>query len=471
MKAVSLREIADACGGKLLFGDPECIIRNITTDSRTVPEDALFVPIVGETADGHRFIGKAFENGAKAVFSEPDKAALPWIQEHPEENRGVIVVPDTLSALQKLGAYLRSLLPVRAVGVTGSVGKTTTREMIASALSSGKRVFRTGKNYNNKLGVPITLSELSEEDEIAVLELGLNVPGELGLISSLTGLSCAVITNIGVAHMEYYGSRDRLTEEKLTVVRGFENSREERKVLFLNGDDPMLFKYREATGYPYILYGTGENAEYRAVNIREENGCYGFDFVLRGEKMFPVKLGVPGVHNVHNALAALAVSDYFGLDLQKAAESLSAFTGFQGRLQRIEKDGVVYIDDTYNASPDSMKAGLAVLSEMKAKGGGRKIAVLGDMLELGEKSADYHYEVGSYAAGKKPDMVFLSGASAKEIFRGLLDADKDACVRHFDTAEELKAALLQTIRAGDLVYFKASHGMHFSELLQEILQK
>ena len=471
MKEITIQELLTVTGGKLLSGDPAARFDCFSTDSREIPENALFVPIAGENIDGHRFIGKALENGAKAVISAQEAPLLAWKEAHPEAKQALILVDDTLSAVQKLGAYARSLLSIRAVGVTGSVGKTTTREMIAAALSAEKKVYRTGKNYNNKLGVPITLSELSDEDDLAVLELGLNVPGELGLISSLCDLSCAVITNIGVAHMEYYGNQDRLTEEKMTVTRGFYDSRKEEKTLFLCGDDPMLVKYQGLTGYPVVFYGTGENARYRGVNIRPENGCYAFDFVKDGKTLFPVWLSVPGAHNVLNALAALAVADFFGVDLRKAAESLSGYGGFQGRLQRIEQDGVLYIDDSYNASPDSMKAGLKVLSEMAVKEGGRKIAVLGDMLELGPDSARFHYEVGAYACMTKPDLLFLTGKEAKMMEKACIDSGYASKCRYFETSEELRDALSKEIRPEDLVYFKASHGMHFSGLLQELLKK
>ena len=469
MKEITAAEIVRVTGGTLVFGDPEASVTKLATDSREIPENALFVPIEGERIDGHQFIGDALDRGAKAVISAKYGPLEDWMKKNPQDPRILILVSDTLEAVQRIGAYARSLLSIRAVGVTGSVGKTTTREMIAAALSAERKVYRTGKNYNNKLGVPITLCELSDDWELAVLELGLNVPGELGTISSLCDLSCAVITNIGVAHMEYYGNRDRLTEEKMTVTRGFYDSRKEEKVLFLCGDDPQLLRYRDYTGYRTVLYGTGENAAYRAVNIRPENGFYAFDFVKDGKPEFPVRLGVPGVHNVQNALAALAVADFFGVDLKKAAESLSGFGGFSGRLERREKAGVVYIDDTYNASPDSMKAGLRVLSEMQPKNKGRRIAVLGDMLELGPDSPRFHYEVGTAACeGILPDLVFLCGKEAENIGKALSDCGHGGIVRHFTGLPALKEALLSEIRPDDIVYFKASHGMHFTGLLEEI---
>ncbi|MBR6321593.1 MAG: UDP-N-acetylmuramoyl-tripeptide--D-alanyl-D-alanine ligase, partial [Lachnospiraceae bacterium] len=412
MKRTTVEEILKVTGGKLYAGSPDTAVENLTTDSRSVPSDALFVPIAGENFDGHQFIGKALENGAKAVISAKEEPFRAWITTHPENTAALILTGDTLTAVQQIGKYARSKLKLRAVGVTGSVGKTTTREMIAAALSAEKKVYKTSKNYNNKLGVPISLCEMSDDYDLAVLELGLNVPGELGTISALADISCAVITNIGVAHMEFYGSRDKLTEEKFTVTRGFFPERKEEKLLILNGDDPQLMKYKDSTPFPVLLYGTGEHCAFRAVNIHPENGCYAFDLVKNGEMLFPAALSAPGRHNVLNALAAFAAADYFGIDLKKAAESLAGFTGFKGRLERHEKDGILFIDDTYNASPDSMKAGLRVLHEMKAAEGRKKIAVLGDMLELGNNSGLFHKEVGLFAAECPPDEVLLFGNEA-----------------------------------------------------------
>ena len=470
MKKITIDDIVRVSGGKLLYGNPEETVENLSTDSREMPAEALFVPISGESFDGHDFIAKALENGVKAVISAKEAPLHDWAEAHPSDQRNLILVSDTLSAVQKIGAFVRSLLSIRAVGVTGSVGKTTTREMISAALSSQKKVYRTGKNYNNKLGVPITLCEMSDDYDLAVLELGLNVPDELGTISSLTDLSCAVITNIGVAHMEYYGNQDRLTEEKMTVTRGFYPGRKEEHVLFLNGDDPYLMKYKDYSGYPVRIYGTGENAAYRAIDIRPKNGCYSFEFVKDGVPQFRVNLSVPGVHNVLNALAALAVSDYFGLELQKAAASLSEFTGFSGRLQRHEKDGIVYIDDTYNASPASMKAGLRVLSEMTPEQGGRRIAVLGDMLELGADSKKFHYEVGQEMLSMLPQALFLYGEEAQEIGKAVRDGAGDCEIHTAPDLSALKDSITAFAKPGDIVYFKASHGMHFSPLLADILK-
>ena len=466
MKKISIKEIAEAVSGRLLYGDPDLEVSSITTDSREVPEEALFIPIKGENANGHRFLEGAVKNGALAVFSEEDALSEKLHESYPET--AVIAVKDTTAALQDLARHVRFKMRMPAVGVTGSVGKTTTREMISTALSAGLKVFRTEKNFNNWLGLPTTLLSMSDDDDIAVLELGMNVPGELGLISSLTNLDAAVITNIGQAHMEFYGSKEKICREKMTVTRGFVRGDGKQKRLFLNAQDPLLVKFRDLTGFPYTLYGYKKNAEYRADNVRHENGKTVFDLYIRNKYRLTASLSVLGDFNVLNALAAFAVADYFHVDLDAAAVKLSEYTGFKGRLQQFFHKGIRIINDAYNASPVSMKGGLDVLESLEDVRG-RKIAVLGDMLELGPKSPAFHEEVGTYAASKKIDALYLLGERALNIKAGAEAAGAVFEIRHFTDREELLKALKETLSDGDAVYLKASNGMKLSETAEGLL--
>jgi len=469
MKNVTVRDLVLASEGRLLSGDPAEMILHMTTDSRTVPSNTLFVPIVGENSDGHTYIGKALQNGARAVLTADPRYYLENREIAERENTAFVLVNNTTEAVQKIAKMARGKLSLPAVGVTGSVGKTTTREMVSLALSAGKKVYKTDKNYNNWLGVPITLCEMSDDYDIAVLELGLNVRGELGLISSLTRLSAAVITNIGVAHMEYYGTQEEICKEKFTVTWGFWPEDPSEKVLILLADDPFLMAEKDKHPYRTVLYGTKDNAEFRAENIRREDGKTLFDFVLRGEKQFTASLSIPGEHNVLNALAALAVSELFGVDLKAAAEALSTYTGYKNRLEQTVKDGVLIIDDTYNASPASMKAGLSVLCESEnPEGTKRRIAVLGDMFELGERAPEFHYEVGEYAATRPLDRLYLVGEKAKEIGRAVAALGQPFPVLHFDTREEAAAALKAEKKPGDIIYLKASNGMKLKEIAEEL---
>lgn len=470
MKDIRVSDIVCATGGRLLFGDPDAAIVSLTTDSRAVSENALFVPIKGERMDGHDFLPDAVKNGAKAVFSE--KESVPGLYnadgssaigaDTPHDPAlSVILVSDTTAALQAVGKLARTKVRIPAIGVTGSVGKTTTREMISYALSAAKKVYKTGKNYNNKIGVPLTLSEMTDESDIAVLELGLNVPGELGTISALTDLDAAIITNIGVAHIEYYGTKDGIAREKFTVTRGFFDDSGKQHRLFLNADDPYLMKYRDLAHCEVITYGAENPADYQAKEVRTDpEGRSAFTLYKHGEAVQEVVLNVLGSHNVLNAAGALSVADAFSVPLSLAAESLGRFTGFKGRLERFVKDGILFIDDTYNASPASMKAGLSVLSGMERPG--RRIAVLGDMFELGENAPAYHEEVGAFAAALPIEELFLLGENAAYIAEGYRKAGGQGLVVRFTDRERLYAALREEIRPGDTLYFKASHSMMLS---------
>ena len=472
MKDIRVRDVVEVTGGKLLQGLEDQELITVTTDSRVVEEDALFVGIVGETMDGNKFAASAVENGAKAAMISDPGIFEEYKQNHPDDREtAFILVKDTTDAIQKTARMARRRLHMPAVGVTGSVGKTTTREMIACALSAEKTVYRTSKNYNNWLGVPLTLCEMSDTYDIAVLELGLNVRGELGLISSLSDIDTAVITNVGTAHLEFYGSRDELCKEKFTITRGFNEEDPRPKLMILNGDDPYLRKYKDLTGYPYVFYGSTEDCSYRFDNIRVENGRFVFDFFCHDTEKLTVTLSVLGRHNVSNAAAALAAADHYGVDLAKAAEALSGYKGFRSRLERHERDGWLLIDDTYNASPDSMKAGLQVLSDIRFKDNGRKIAVLGDMLELGEESSKYHYEVGVYAASLGIDLYLMRGTDIMQARRAILEKMPDTEILCYDELDPLIRDLKGILKAGDVVYVKASHYTGIHRVTEELLKK
>lgn len=450
---VTVAEIVAAVKGKLLCGDCNAVIEHISIDSRSSEGNDIFVPIIGAKVDAHRFIGGAFEAGCAATLtSEHDSmedASHAWIR-----------VDDTVEALHEIGRLCRSHVRIPAVGVTGSVGKTTTREMIACALSAGKKVYKTEKNYNSSVGLPITMSRMSNDYDVAVLELGMNVPGELGTISEIAELDMAVITTIGVAHIEYFGSKEAICREKFTITKGFG---EKGGLLILNGDDPLLYEYRESTGYPYVLYGTSQQCEYRAENIRMEGGHYCFDYV-HGDRRVPVVLSVLGEHNVRNAVAALTAAERMGVTPEAAAAALYGFTGFRSRLERINIGGCTMIDDTYNASPDSMIAGVKVLAAYPAQG--RRIAVLGGMLELGQDSPKFHFQVGEAIGTEKIDGLVVIGEAAANIGEGAGSAGAAYPVWFKKDNKEASKFLTEYLEAGDVVYLKASNGMHLKEIAE-----
>ena len=444
MENIRIRDIVEAVNGRLLCGDMETSLRHISIDSRTMKGDDLFVPLIGEKADAHRFLSQAFENGAAAsLTSEHDTC--------PEGITGALIrVEDTKKALQDIGRYIRSRLSLPLVGITGSVGKTTTREMIAAALSAGYRTFKTPANHNSQVGVPITISDISEADEIGVLELGMSEPGEMEVIADIARVDTAVITNIGVTHIENLGSRENILKEKLRIQDGMKRG----GTLFLNGDNELLRDVRAKDGCETSFYGS-----YRAVNITYNGGRPAFDMV-HGAAVVPVVLEVMGKHNILNALAALAVADHYHVPLADAAEALKTFDGFKNRQQIYEKGNITIIDDTYNASPDSMKAGIRVLASLTDRK--RRIAVLADMKELGEDAPLFHYEIGAFLGEQPVEEVITYGALAKEIARGV-EGKVKTTVFEEEQKEEMTEYLEKLLREGDAVLFKGSNSMKLGE--------
>ncbi len=457
-RVMTAEEIASACGGRLFSGDKNSRIRRIVLDSRKAGEGDLFVPVIGEKVDAHRFLKQVADQGAAAVFtSEHSEEDFPG---DPGQSTAWIQVDDTRLALQRLGAFCRRERSIPVIGVTGSVGKTTTREMIAAALNAGFQVYKTPGNSNSQVGVPITMWEIAPEDEIAVIELGMSEPGELTRIAEVARPTMAVITNIGIAHMEQLGSQENILREKLTIQDGLEPG----GVLLLNGDDPLLKHTRAREGYRTVYYGTGENCQYQAKEVRMENGKAVFTAV-HGGRQVPVRLQVPGFHNVLNAMAALAAAEESGLPMEQAVRTLEKFHGFKHRQQIFEKNGIVVVDDTYNASPVSMKAGLDILADVSA--GRRRIAVLADMKELGDESRRFHYEVGTYLKERPVEILFTLGELAEEIARGAEESGGAGCTEQFEDKEQLAKRLHQVLQPGDCVLFKGSNSMGLSELAEQ----
>ncbi|RGY99430.1 UDP-N-acetylmuramoyl-tripeptide--D-alanyl-D-alanine ligase [Clostridium sp. AM58-1XD] len=474
MEQIRVKDILKATGGKLLFGEEETLLSRIKLDSRQVEEGDLFVPIIGEKVDAHRFLEQVIRSGAGAVFTsehtgEEAEKAMVKLNGEGSCKTAWIGVPDTREALQAVGSYCRARLSIPVIGITGSVGKTTTREMVAAALSAGFQVFKTPGNSNSQVGVPITMSEICSSDEAAVIELGMSEPGELTKIARIARPTMALITNIGITHIEQLGSRENIYREKLTIQDGLEAG----GILLLNGDDDLLKVTKARDGYRTIYYGTGKNCDYRAENINEEGGCPSFLAVYKDKKV-PVQLQVLGSHNVLNAMAAIAAACEAGLSMEAAAESVGCFTGFKNRQQIYRNHGITVIDDTYNASPVSMKAGINVLCALKE--GRRKIAVLADMKELGEDTVQFHREVGAYLAEQPVDVLITYGELAGEIAEGAaMEAGENGrlVIRRFseNERETMTAFLEGFLTAGDCVLLKGSNSMKLGTIAAQFAGK
>lgn len=456
MEQMTVNDVVKATGGRLLCGDGNTPLVHISINSQTMEGSDLFVPLIGAKVDAHRFIEQAWKNGAAATLTSEHDAmedSHPWIR-----------VEDTKKALQDIGAYYRRRFRLPLVGITGSVGKTTTREMVATALSAGYQVYKTKKNLNSQVGVPITLAGISSGDEIGVLELGMSEPGELTVIARIADVDMAVITNVGVTHIEQLGSQENIFREKMTIQDGLKDG----GILFLNGDDERLKQAAAKASCRTIFYGGGENCEYRFEDVRIHNGYPAFTAV-HGDRRIPVQLGIMGRHNVSNAMVALAVADQNGVSMEAAAKKLEEFHGFQNRQQIYENHGVTIIDDTYNASPASMEAGLEVLNSMT--NASRRIAVLADMKELGDQAVRFHREIGHYIAAHPVDLVFTLGELAAEIEAGIREGGGTCTCCHFDgeDREGLKAKLGEVLAGGDCVLLKGSNSMNLGEVAAHLI--
>ena len=457
MTGITVKELLEATGGNLLHGQEDQHVKHISLDSRKMEGDDLFVPIVGERVDAHRFLCQAIASGAAVVFTsehhcgEDVKACVrQQCGENREQERKAlqaawIEVSDTKKALQDLGSFCRKRLRLPLVGITGSVGKTTTREMIAEALSAGFKVYKTPGNSNSQVGVPITIAEIPQSAEIGVIELGMSEPGEMERIARVARVDCAVMTNIGIAHIEQLGSQECILEEKLHIQEGMPPE----GILFLNGDDPLLASVVPKEGRKKVLYGLGRDCDYRAEDLHLEEG-YPVFTAVHGDCRVRVRLKVMGSHMVSNAMAALA---------------LGQFKGYKGRQQIFEWGGVTVIDDSYNASPVSMKAGLEVLDSVK---GERKIAVLADMKELGPDTERFHAEIGAYIGEHPLDMVLLLGELAACIGSGMDEARAATPHIEIDSLAQAEKWLDENIREGDCILFKGSNSMKLSEAVKHL---
>lgn len=468
MPGLTLEKIAEACGGT--YQGPEelksTVITGVVRDNRDVKEGNLFVAIRGERTDGHRFIPAAFAAGAAAVLAEQ----LPK-----EDGQPVILVDSTIRAMKKLAAYYRNSLNIQVVGITGSVGKTSTKEMIASVLAQKYCVLKTEGNYNNEIGLPLTIFRIRAHHQAAVLEMGISDFGEMTRLSAMAQPDVMVITNIGLCHLENLGTRDGILNAKTEC---FANMKEDGTVI-LNGDDDKLSTKSVVNGKVSVFYGIGkEPVETEAGEKLAEKTIYAVEVENHGfeglkariytpEGDFCTQIPIPGKHNVYNALAATAAGLALGLTTEEIDRGIREARTIAGRTNVIETGGMKVVDDCYNANPISMKAALELLSRAE----GRKVAVLGDMGELGADERKLHHEVGVYAGQQKIDALFAAGSLAQEYAKGLKETDRDCLVRYFADRASMTEALLDFVEPGDYVLVKASHFMEFPKVVEALQNK
>lgn len=452
MKEFTLRQAVEATGG-VYHGKPAAldeIVSGVVIDNRNVTPGAIFVPIKGDRFDGHDFIPAAYEAGALCCVTEkPIDTKKPFIQ-----------VEDPLCALQGLAEFYRSLFKkLKIVGITGSVGKTTTKEMITCVLSRRFNVLKTEGNLNNQTGVPLTVFRLDDSYDIAVIEMGTNHFGEIKRLAKIVKPDVALLTNIGTAHIEHLGSKEGILEAKSEM---FEYLAAGGKVL-LNGDDPLLRRLKNARD-DAATFGLNADCNFHAENIHNK-GLRGLDFTIcYKDTAFYAHIPSPGEHMVQNALAAAAVGRAFGMEYSEIAEGLAAYRPVGGRMAISNVNDITVLNDTYNANPQSMETALEVLSSAK----GRKVAILGDMYELGEGSQRFHYNLGKLAVEKGVELTICVGGLAEEIYRGVVAAGGSGL--WFETQDELLEGLHGLIQPGDTVLVKASRGMRLELTVEELLK-
>lgn len=453
MQSITIKELTEVLGGVLLCGEETTEIVRLSFDSRQIGRGTLYIPLLGERVDGHQFIQDAFQNGAVATLTEKGEI-IDFRKPH-------IQVENCKKALQQAGACFRRKKTLPIVGITGSVGKTTTRSFIAEALSADKAVFQTRGNLNSQIGVPVMLSEIAEEN-IAVLEMGISEFGEMERLTRMVQPDLAVVTCIGVAHIQQLGSQENICREKMTITQGMKSN----GIMLLNGDDALLRTYRRnAIERVVLLYGTTPDCEFYAKDIQIVNGKAVFRAVCLEEEV-DVTLSMPGLHNVLNAMAALAVCKLYQVPLKQAAEKLKHFGGISMRQQVIVTERYTIIDDTYNANPDSMKAGIRVLMEFP--GEGRKIAVLGDMLELGADEKKYHQEIGQFAANAGVDLLLTVGNLTSYMEEAALAEGKGIRVKHFENNQQISDYLKELLLPEDVVLLKGSRGIALEQVVKEL---
>lgn len=458
MEPIRICDIVSAVRGVLRKGDPNAEVTSVSTNSQEIEPGALFVPIIGERVDAHRFIPMALEAGAEACFTQQEPEGLKYL------DGAVIQVQDTQKALQDFAAWYRNRFSIPVIGVTGSVGKSSTKEMIAAALSQGKRVHKTAGNFNSQIGLPLTIFGLNHTHEIAVIEMGMSNFGEMERLSAIARPTSAVMTNIGISHIEQLKTQENIRTEKLHIA----DTIGEQGALYLNGDDPLLRQLKDSYSGKIVWYGTEEDCDYRAVNIDTVKDCTRFDL----HAPFGIhKIMIPalGIHNVSNALAAIAVAYDQGITLDDIRCGLLTYKGLAMRQQIHELDKITVIDDSYNASPDSIKSGIGVL--MAVKNTGKKVAVLADMLELGERSSQAHFDLGIYAAESGVDAVVTVGKEAERIAEGAVEKNSRIFAKACKTNEEAFAELEKILSDGDCVLIKGSRGMHTDEIVEKLLTK
>ena len=459
MKDLSIKNIIEVTKGKLLVGKEDYVCKSYSKDTRTIKNEDCYIGIKGENFDGNLFWEKALENGASTVIVQNVEIEGEKLKKWADKN--VIKVEDTLEALYNIARYKRSLYDIPVIAITGSVGKTSTKDIVANVVSKKYKTLKTEGNNNNNIGLPFTILRMQDE-EAAVLEMGMNHFGEISLLASIANPTICIITNIGTSHIGNLGSRENILKAKLEILEG-----SKKEAVIINNDNDLLHKWQKENKENYNIktYGIKEKSDVMAKEIKLEENKSTFTCKINNvEEKINVPVG--GEHFVLNSLCAITVGEVLKIEVDKIKLGIESFELTKKRMDIAElKNGIKVINDAYNASLESMTAALKVLSEFKE----RKIAVLGDMFELGDFSEELHKKVGKQVVKNNIDILIACGKNAKNIADVAKESMNKENVYYIRKTEEIKPLLEKIVKNNDVILFKASNGMRFYKIAEEVI--
>ena len=458
---IKVRDVIKICNGNLICGNEDDLLINFSKDTRTIQKDDVFVGIKGENFDGNVLYIDALEKGAKACILQGVEVSNETIEKY--KDKSIILVDDTIKALQDIATYKRKLYNIPVIAVTGSVGKTSTKDIIASVVGTKYNVLKTQGNLNNHIGVPLTVLSLRNHEAL-VIEMGLSNAGELSVLSKIAKPDIALITNVGTAHIGNLGSRENILKAKLEIMNGMEN----KGTLIINNDNDLLslWKNEYSGNIKIVTYGIDNESDYNACDIELSENYSKFKLKTNSKEDKEIIVPVGGKHFVYNALSAIAVGEQLDIPFEKMKAGIEQFELTKSRMELIKiKNDITIINDCYNANYDSMKAGIEYLAKTKNS---RKIAILGDMLELGEFSNDLHEKVGEEIIKNNIDILVTVGKMGSVIANTVKNANKNKEVFAFDNNEEAINCVKDILREGDIVLIKASNGMKFKNIVDEL---
>ena len=467
---LNIKEICEAVKGDLYNGGNTLFTESdkICIDSRKIQEKSMFIAMKGEKVDGHDYIADALKNGASAVIINREY----YINHAESAKYACIAVDDTKKAMLDIAKLCKSKVKPIVIGVTGSVGKTTTKEFIYSVMLQKYRTHKNDGNFNTEIGLPLTMFALKDNTQVLIQEMGTRNFGDIDILSRTAEPDAAVITNIGTSHIEMLGSRENISKTKLEILNGMS----ENAVIFLNADEPLLYSKKGKTGKKEVFFGIeNDKADIIAKNIKIDyaKNLTEFDIsdILYMDEYTEVRIPTVGKHNVYNALAAFAAGKLYGLNFQEIQRGLDNFESGKMRQNIYSVRDITIIEDCYNASLESVTAALGVLDGIAKQSGGRKIAVLSDILETGDYSEEIHRKVGQTVVSVNTDIAFIYGEKSKMTVESIKSCGGKCCVYYFDDKKEMAEKLYGEAKKGDVILFKASRGMMLEDVLNDFKYK